>query len=45
MDHEYILHYQNFAKNNKVNILLGSLPILDKDKIYNRSISLIMMEA
>ena len=38
MDHEYILHYQNFAKNNEVNLLLGSLPILDKDKIFNRSI-------
>ena len=38
MDHEYILHYQNFAKINKVNLLLGSLPILDEDKVYNRSI-------
>ena len=38
MDHRYILHYQNFAKNNKVNILLGSLPILDEGKIYNRSL-------
>ena len=24
MDHEYILHYQNFAKKNKINLLLGS---------------------
>ena len=38
MDHEYILHYQNFAKKNEINLLLGSLPILYKDKIYNRSI-------
>ena len=38
MDHEYILHYQNFAKVNKTNILLGSLPILEKNKIFNRSI-------
>jgi len=38
MDHEYILHYQNFAKVNKVNLLLGSLPILDEGKVYNRSI-------
>ena len=38
MDHEYILHYQNFAKINKVNLLLGSLPILDEGKVYNRSI-------
>ena len=37
MDHEYILHYQNFAKINKVNLLLGSLPILDDGKVYNRS--------
>ena len=38
MDHEYILHYQNFAKQNKINLLLGSLPILDNDKVYNRSV-------
>ena len=38
MDHEYILHYQNFSKQNKINLLLGSLPILDSDKIYNRSV-------
>ena len=38
MDHEYILHYQNFAKQYKINLLLGSLPILDTDKVYNRSI-------
>jgi len=38
MDHEYVSHYKNFAKNNKVNILLGSLPILEEDKIYNRSV-------
>ena len=38
MDHEYILHYQNFAKKNKINLLLGSLPILDRSKVYNRSI-------
>ena len=38
IDHEYILHYQNFAKHNKINLLLGSLPILDKDKVYNRSV-------
>ena len=38
MDHEYISHYQNFAKQNKINLLLGSLPILDNDKVYNRSV-------
>tara|TARA_B100000035_G_scaffold308608_1_gene313559 strand:+ start:280 stop:1068 length:789 start_codon:yes stop_codon:yes gene_type:complete len=38
MNHEYILHYQNFARVNKTNLLLGSLPILDKDKVFNRSI-------
>ena len=38
MDHEYILHYKNFAKQNKINLLLGSLPILDNDKVYNRSV-------
>tara|TARA_B100000963_G_scaffold330882_1_gene321267 strand:- start:30 stop:818 length:789 start_codon:yes stop_codon:yes gene_type:complete len=38
MDHDYILHYQYFAKKNEVNLLLGSLPISDKGKIYNRSI-------
>jgi predicted amidohydrolase len=38
MEHEYILHYQNFAKQNKINLLLGSLPILDNDKVYNRSV-------
>jgi len=38
MDHEYILYYQNFAKQNKINLLLGSLPILDNDKVYNRSV-------
>jgi predicted amidohydrolase len=38
MDHDYILHYQKFTKINKVNLLLGSLPILDKGKVYNRSI-------
>ena len=38
MDHDYILHYQNFTKINKVNLLLGSLPILDEGKVYNRSI-------
>ncbi len=38
MDHDYILHYQYFAKKNEVNLLLGSLPILDEGKVYNRSI-------
>ena len=38
MDHDYILHYQKFTKINKVNLLLGSLPILDEGKVYNRSI-------
>ena len=38
MDHEYIFHYKNFAKQNKINLLLGSLPILDNDKVYNRSV-------
>ena len=38
MNHEYILHYKNFAKQNKINLLLGSLPILDNDKVYNRSV-------
>ena len=38
MDHEYIHHYQNFAKTNKTNLLLGSLPILDNEKVFNRSI-------
>ena len=38
MDHEYILHYQNFAKKNKIKKILGSLPILNRSKVYNRSI-------
>ena len=38
MKHPYIVYYQNLAKKNNVNILLGSLPIKENENIYNRSI-------
>ena len=37
-NHESIIYFQNFAKKNNVNILLGSLPISDNKSVYNRSL-------
>tara|TARA_Y100000996_G_scaffold413621_1_gene402274 strand:- start:258 stop:1049 length:792 start_codon:yes stop_codon:yes gene_type:complete len=38
MDHFAINFFKNFANDNKVNILLGSLPIQENNQIFNRSI-------
>ncbi len=38
MDHECIKYFKNFSKINKVYLLLGSLPITENDKLFNRSI-------
>tara|TARA_Y100001935_G_C17247540_1_gene479172 strand:- start:438 stop:1226 length:789 start_codon:yes stop_codon:yes gene_type:complete len=38
MHHSAIKFFQNYAKNNETNILLGSLPIKENNNIYNRSI-------
>ena len=38
MSHESIKYFKNFSKMNKVYLLLGSLPITENDKLFNRSI-------
>jgi len=38
MNHSTILFFQEFAIEHKVNILLGSLPIKENSKTFNRSI-------
>ena len=38
MSHVSIKYYKNFSKTNKVYLLLGSLPITENDKLFNRSI-------
>tara|TARA_B100000965_G_scaffold90445_1_gene73550 strand:- start:3493 stop:4281 length:789 start_codon:yes stop_codon:yes gene_type:complete len=38
MDHHSILFFKNFARDNNVNLLLGSLPIKEKKNIFNRSL-------
>ena len=38
MNHDSIKYYKNFSKTNKVYLLLGSLPITENDKLFNRSI-------
>ena len=38
MKHVSIKYYKNFSKMNKVYLLLGSLPITENDKLFNRSI-------
>ena len=37
-NHDSIIYFQRFAKENNVNILLGSLPIEDNHNVYNRSL-------
>ena len=38
MSHDSIEYFKNFSKTNKVHLLLGSLPITENDKLFNRSI-------
>ena len=38
MSHHSIKYFKNFSKMNKVYLLLGSLPITENDKLFNRSI-------
>jgi len=38
MNHKCIIYFKDFARDNNVNLLLGSLPIKENNKIYNRSI-------
>ena len=38
MHHDSIEYFKNFSKMNKVYLLLGSLPITENDKLFNRSI-------
>ncbi len=38
MDNFAIKFFQDFAEKNNLNILLGSLPIKENDKVYNRSL-------
>ena len=38
MNHDSIKYFKNFSKTNKVYLLLGSLPITENDKLFNRSI-------
>ena len=38
MSHVSIKYYKNFSKMNKVYLLLGSLPITENNKLFNRSI-------
>ena len=38
MNHDSIKYFKNFSKINKVYLLLGSLPITDNKKLFNRSI-------
>ena len=37
-NHKSIIYFQQFAKENNVNILLGSLPIEENNNVYNRSL-------
>jgi len=38
MKHPAVIFFQNFARKHNVSILLGSLPIKENNKIFNRSI-------
>ena len=38
MSHDSIKYFKNFSKINNVYLLLGSLPITENDKLFNRSI-------
>ncbi len=38
MSHDSIKYFKNFSKTNNVYLLLGSLPITENDKLFNRSI-------
>ena len=38
MNHESVKYFKNFSKINNVYLLLGSLPITENDKLFNRSI-------
>ena len=38
MHHHSIEYFKKFSKINKLHLLLGSLPITENDKLYNRSI-------
>ncbi len=38
MSHDSIKYFKNFSKINKVYLLLGSLPISENNKLFNRSI-------
>tara|TARA_B100000963_G_scaffold269893_1_gene238050 strand:- start:182 stop:970 length:789 start_codon:yes stop_codon:yes gene_type:complete len=38
MNHSSIQYFKNFSKMNKVYLLLGSLPITENGKLFNRSI-------
>ena len=38
MDHDCVKYFKNFSKINNVYLLLGSIPITENDKLFNRSI-------
>ena len=38
MNHDFIKYFKNFSKINNVYLLLGSIPITENDKLFNRSI-------
>ncbi len=38
MNHDSVKYFKNFSKINNVYLLLGSIPITENDKLFNRSI-------